>query len=198
MTFETMFFGHSMLVPDIHNAKPIDLSIVSSLLHFAWRCWCYSRGKGIFCQGRERHFHPMPLLHGPCSSSLGHACSAKLSALLSGLGHRGLNPSDVESSSSRVISCDIYLGSMSLKASVSNPNGSQPIASLTFVKRSPLMVPLNFTLMRCLRIESHVYLSPAAGSGSFIWTHLLNTICWLVSVGCCWVQACIRWFLMQS
>ena len=34
-TFETMFFGQSMLVPDIHIAKPVGLSIVSSLLHFA-------------------------------------------------------------------------------------------------------------------------------------------------------------------
>ena len=33
MTFETMFFGHSMLVPVIHFAKPVGPSIVSSLLH---------------------------------------------------------------------------------------------------------------------------------------------------------------------
>ena len=40
----------------------------------------------------------------------------------------------------------VTLGSMSLKASGSNPNGSKPIAAVTFVKRSPLMVrePVKF------------------------------------------------------
>ena len=133
---------------------------------FAWRCCAIVEGRGY--SDKSVLFYPMPL-YGPHSSSLGRACSSEFSALLCGFGHRGLNPSDVECISSRVISHDICLGSMSLRASGSSPNGSQPIAWVTFVKRSPLMVqePLKLYLgevfrsnlistYRLLRVQAHL------------------------------------------